>query len=811
MNMSIDVKPTPTTLGRLVVIGHKAAASSGQLLMTAFHDKTVWLMTGILVIGTSLRIWMALYERVNLDEGVYLNDAKLILEGLTPFKDFITREPLHFYTLAGFLKVFGLSVFAGRLMMVVAAPILMLLAYWVGTYFYGRKVGLLAAIIYGLAPYIVYQGSVVAAMEVYESGLVLLSLFFLVRAANEGGTRWLLLSGLTLGLAILFKRGAAVFLPIELVGLIFMLNWTRCQRALWWLLGFTIGMIPLIYFISVTNVTWMWNVLGLGGDFYPASSQAFVLKRHLVFSATVVLLYLFAPAFLFLRSALKDSGYGPFTGWGVFLLLLFFLFMVSSGTVLNKSAFGAFGMPDSAEVNFKILLGVTVAALLLNFSSRLTIHERQPLGTLMLLSCLGGYIFLFANYPRLFVHHFMEMGLVLSIMAAAVLVALFRTPVQLKPSDPPFVPLFLRDAWSSWRPAMRYLLPTVFVVCLVVSAIFTAVFAYSGVNRYNRVSEPVPMADRSLPWVPNNFYQRAYSNNMLSRVSSFLQENTAESEEIYTEEKIFVVLANRHVPYNISYPHQYLHTPEDDPVPRDPFNVVPSVTEIIDRLEKTGVKYVVEGELTRRMFAIHPNLGAYVQAHYTLDRTFGDDAATDRVRIYRRTTYPLKFSSAAVSNSELPSGAIVVSGSWAEKDGVLTSTFKGKVRGILLMDIEGPGKPFTIEASLKVEGEGGIAFGYEDRENHYLFRMIKSRLHGVAVVQRRHGKETVIAQKAWNFEQKSWHFVRIVVNGERVIMYVGDERVFDIIVSDAVQRGGIGLIANHGAQFRDIRVRTNLG
>jgi len=52
---------------------------------------------------------------INPDEGAHLYDAKFILDGKIPFADYGSRMPVYVYTLAAFLKVFGVSYMSGRL------------------------------------------------------------------------------------------------------------------------------------------------------------------------------------------------------------------------------------------------------------------------------------------------------------------------------------------------------------------------------------------------------------------------------------------------------------------------------------------------------------------------------------------------------------------------------------------------------------------------------------------------------------------------------------------------------------------------
>ena len=53
---------------------------------------------------------------VGLDESAHLMDAVLALDGKVPLVDFDSRQPLYVYINALFLKLFGISYTAGRLL-----------------------------------------------------------------------------------------------------------------------------------------------------------------------------------------------------------------------------------------------------------------------------------------------------------------------------------------------------------------------------------------------------------------------------------------------------------------------------------------------------------------------------------------------------------------------------------------------------------------------------------------------------------------------------------------------------------------------
>ena len=73
-------------------------------------------LLGILILGLVIRLGLLSLRWINPDEGAHLLDARLLLEGQMPVTDFGSRQPLYVLIIALFLKLFGLSHWAGRLM-----------------------------------------------------------------------------------------------------------------------------------------------------------------------------------------------------------------------------------------------------------------------------------------------------------------------------------------------------------------------------------------------------------------------------------------------------------------------------------------------------------------------------------------------------------------------------------------------------------------------------------------------------------------------------------------------------------------------
>ena len=105
----------------------------------------------ILSLGLLMRITLSRILTVHGDEGMYLYDASLILEGLHPHIDFHTRSPVYLYILSSFMFLFGKSVFVGRMVSVLASTITCLYVYKIGKLMFNEKIALIALLIFSFS------------------------------------------------------------------------------------------------------------------------------------------------------------------------------------------------------------------------------------------------------------------------------------------------------------------------------------------------------------------------------------------------------------------------------------------------------------------------------------------------------------------------------------------------------------------------------------------------------------------------------------------------------------------------------------
>ncbi len=165
---------------------------------------------------------------------------------------FWEKPPLFFWLQAASMNVFGINEFAARLPNAVFGIITLLTLFLIGKYHFDNKMGWLWVMIYtgSFFPQFYFMMGMIDPVFNY---FIFLGIYFLFRFSNDGrfidaggkkSSKWIFLSGLFTGFAILTK-GPVAFLIVILV------------IAVYWLLKrkeFNLRFIELFYFIIVAFI-----------------------------------------------------------------------------------------------------------------------------------------------------------------------------------------------------------------------------------------------------------------------------------------------------------------------------------------------------------------------------------------------------------------------------------------------------------------------------------------------------------------------------------------------------------------------------
>jgi len=168
----------------------------------------VALLGGILAVGGLVRAWHINAVGLNSDEAVYLGQGASIAgdEDLSPYFPTFRAHPLLFQTLVSIGFKIGIPELFGRLAAAGLGVATVLITYFFGKMLYGRRAGLIAALVLALMPY-----HVVVTRQILLDGPMTLwstiTLYLLARYALTERVSWFYAAAAAFALTILSKEG----------------------------------------------------------------------------------------------------------------------------------------------------------------------------------------------------------------------------------------------------------------------------------------------------------------------------------------------------------------------------------------------------------------------------------------------------------------------------------------------------------------------------------------------------------------------------------------------------------------------------
>jgi hypothetical protein len=170
-------------------------------------------MVGILVMAAVVRVWAVNGLGFNTDEAVYAGQAAAIA-GDPDLKDIFPifrAHPLLFQFFLAVLFLFGTYDLLGRLAAIAIGLATVFLVFKLGELLYGRRTGLVAALLVALMPY-----HVIVTRQVLLDGpmalFATLALYLLARFAQTQAPVWLYAAGAGMGLTFLSKETGIILL-----------------------------------------------------------------------------------------------------------------------------------------------------------------------------------------------------------------------------------------------------------------------------------------------------------------------------------------------------------------------------------------------------------------------------------------------------------------------------------------------------------------------------------------------------------------------------------------------------------------------
>jgi len=297
-------------------------------------------------------------------------------------------------------------------------------------------------------------------------------------------------------------------------------------------------------------------------------------------------LYLFIPALIFISLVLKDV----FKNMRAILSALiiswaFIIYLVINGKFIKWYDYGQQPMPGGYPTAFFCLLGLLSLAslwILLHSKSSLAVKIKSGHAHIFIIVwwfCSSIY-FIISPVSGNIGH------IPITIMAAIAILVIFQGKKSIT----------------------QKIAPIMFLGLLVMSAIFAG-FAYE--NTLNP--------------------DRAIKISVAQEVGQYIEGNTSQDDEVLAI-SMFAVEADRRILLDISHPLSYVGTENDPTWGYDPYNITPSITEIINYMEQHEVKYIVADPRIASLFISwrHTDLQDYILTNYTIEKS------VDNVDIYAR-------------------------------------------------------------------------------------------------------------------------------------------------------------------------------
>jgi hypothetical protein len=199
--------PSPEVVGR-----HRLATDRGPagLFRRSRAFRTIAVTVLIAVPALGLRLWQLDALGLNSDEAVYAGQAASLARdpAFLPYFPVFRAHPLLFQALLSVpYRYDGVSSLTGRLLSVGFGLATVWVTYAIGARLYGRRVGVLAALLIAVMPY-----AVVVSRQILLDGALAffaaLALYLLVRFVQTERVAWLYAAAVALGLAALSKETA---------------------------------------------------------------------------------------------------------------------------------------------------------------------------------------------------------------------------------------------------------------------------------------------------------------------------------------------------------------------------------------------------------------------------------------------------------------------------------------------------------------------------------------------------------------------------------------------------------------------------
>lgn len=259
----------------------------------------------IIILQVALLIRLVFLDSLQLssDEAIYTYTSYLITKGVLPYKEvFIAHPPLSFYITAFFMWNFELSYPSIRLLSIGIFLGTIMMTYSLSKVVLGKldgKYSLFVATLYAFYPSWFTVNSIASSLENLLTLFILLSTFFYVLYHRSSKNKYLLISGLSGGCALLITVRAVFFLlSLVIVHLIYIVrirkgsqffrSWLIFASGFAFPIGCTLGLLAVsnaLRYFYLDVVTYQLSIFGMS-----VNDRLWYLGQYLVGQLPLILL-----------------------------------------------------------------------------------------------------------------------------------------------------------------------------------------------------------------------------------------------------------------------------------------------------------------------------------------------------------------------------------------------------------------------------------------------------------------------------------------------------------------------------------------
>lgn len=584
------------------------------------------------VIHTVITIWFE-PTTFNIESDNLLYDSKLVAEGVVPFKELFTRSLVPLYVNAAIFSLFGIHI--------KLTTILVHCVSGLALFFFGKSV---------LAMFKKPSIALVAVMLMAIFGvrgfsdLFLYLGLYLLLVWRDRQTNWALIaSGASIGLSVLsysayitWSIALMIFIAMHYLKQISASNFSfgyilKC--LLWFTFGCGITLLlPILYFINLTDWQWM-------ADSFMADSfiYAYILSGVLgcvslcifhLLKRDITRLALLAPVagiimliLFFYRAnpgiSVKIAVIHDFFRMASWVIVPFFVVFIFGGLQLFKK-YTSYVRPVISITSAVFFYIAVVGALHVSRGPSLAFDEQGRIYFYTLITLYALSLILFWRTKKaahIDVNYWQYIVIVLPVLItfAASLTYSDWLPTYVYNYSFSFIVAGSVVYLFFWEQASSYAKQFLWV-CGV--GFICAYFIFPKLTIGTKQFNPATEIQAQSAW----------------QVIEFIQANTQVNDKIFTAVPFFALRSGRELALPLTHPVVYT-SKQNDPKPYDPYEVIPSVSEIQEHLKNNRIKYIILDERTRSLFASsrHPEIAKFIKKNYEPIQEFGNIKILKRV------------------------------------------------------------------------------------------------------------------------------------------------------------------------------------